>query len=227
MKSSDLTASAATLAVRFPPIWTHIQPLAVYVGAVLEMKGRSDSADRVAIVANELIENAVKYGDPASEVTFELFVDAGLGIVVRVTNKAHPSRVAILERELKRNTTTNPREAFARALERLQHLPEGSTMLGLARVTLEAELSVETAANVVIATARMDTGGGRASVPFAKNAPREAARTDMEAESQRQQREPVASVSQTRRAVGPLGRTGISSSSVRAVGDADGGPKRR
>lgn len=223
MKSSDLTASAATLAVRFPPIWTHIQPLAVYVGAVLEMKGRSDSADRVAIVANELIENAVKYGDPASEVTFELFVDAGLGIVVRVTNKAHPSRVAILERELKRNTTTSPREAFARALERLQHLPEGSTMLGLARVTLEAELSVETAANVVIATARMDTGAVRVSVPFAKNASREAARAEGEVESQRQ---PGTSVSQTRRAVGPLGRTGISSSAMKAVGEADG-PKRR
>ena len=225
MKSSDLTTSAATLAVRFPPVWTHIQPLAVYVAAVLEMRNRSDSADRVAIVANELIENAVKYGDPASEVTFELFVEMGQAIVVRVTNKAHPSRVAILERELKRNTTTSPREAFARALERLTHLPEGSTMLGLARVTLEAELSVETAANVVIATARMDTSAVRASAPSGKSPVRDGARIDGgEVESQRQL---GAGVSQTRRAVGPSGRTGISSSSMRAVVNADGGPKRR
>jgi hypothetical protein len=39
------------------------------VASVLEVKGKGNAAESVAIVANELLENAVKYGDPVSEVT--------------------------------------------------------------------------------------------------------------------------------------------------------------
>lgn len=226
MKGRDHTLGVPTVAVRFPPIWTHIQPLSTYAGALLEAKGKGNAAERVAIVVNELLENAVKYGDPAGEVTFELFADAGQAIVVRVTNKAHPSRVAILERELKRNATANPKEAFARALERLQHLPEGSTMLGLSRVALEAELGIDTTANVVVATAKIDTSVVRTSVPLAKG-PAKDARADGDADSQ-QPREAGSAVSQTRRAVGPLSsRTGQSNPSMKAAVNSDGTTKRR
>lgn len=203
MKPADLALATPAVAVRFPPVWTHIQPLSVYVGAMLEAKGKAEGAERVAIVVNELLENAVKYGDPASEVKFELFADAGQALVVRVTNKAHPARVAILERELKRNTTTSPHEAFARAIDRLQHLPEGSTMLGLARVSLEADLNVDTTGNIVVATAKVDISAGRTGAQAGSGA------------------------SQTRRAVNPTSGTGQSSSALKAVGNAEVGQKRR
>jgi hypothetical protein len=226
MKMADQALGAPTIAVRFPPIWTHIQPLSTYASALLEVNGKGNAAERVSIVVNELLENAVKYGDPAAEVTFELFADTGQTIVVRVTNKAHPSRVGILERELKRNAAATPKEAFARALERLQHLPEGSSMLGLSRVALEAELGIDTTANVVVATAKIDTSGVRTGAPLGRS-PAKDGRADAEAESQ-QPREPGSAISQTRRAVEPLSsRTGRSNPSMKAAVNADGSPKRR
>jgi hypothetical protein len=226
MKAADQGLGAPTLSVRFPPVWTHIQPLSTYAGAILEVKGKGNAAERVAIVVNELLENAVKYGDPAAEVTFELFADAGQAVVVRVTNKAHPSRVTILERELKRHATTSPKEAFARALERLQHLPEGSSMLGLSRVALEAELGIDTTGNLVVATAKIDAGAVRANVGLGKS-PAKDGRADGEVESQ-QLREANSGVSQTRRAVGPLSsRSEQSNPSMKAAITADGSPKRR
>jgi hypothetical protein len=151
-------------------MWNHIAQVAGYINMLLEVKGRADGADRVGIVVHELLENAVKYGDPASEVKIEVFADAGNAMTIQVTNKAHPSRINILERELRRNRAATPHEAFARALERLQHLPEGSTMLGLARVALEATLDVQTTDGIVICSARIDTGISRSTHNASKGA---------------------------------------------------------
>jgi len=226
VKAQEPALGAPTATVQFPPVWRHIQPLSAYVAALLDAKGRSDATERVTIVVHELIENAVKYGDPASEVKFELFADAGQAVVVRVSNKAHPSRVAILEREVRRNAATNPREAFARALERLQHLPEGSTMLGLARVSLEAELAVDTTTNGVVATAKIDTNSARTSAPFVKGGARDAIRAEPESAAGRP-RERGPSVSQTRRVDMSFGRSSESNPAMNAVGKADSGGKPR
>jgi hypothetical protein len=218
-----------TLSVRFPPVWNHVAQVAAYVHSLLEVKGRAGGADRVGIVVHELLENAVKYADPASEIKLEVFADSANSVGVQVTNKAHPSRVGILERELRRNRSNTPHEAFARALERLQHLPEGSTMLGLARVALEAQLDVQTTGGFVVCTARLDTGLTR-SLSSANRAAAEAPEA-IPAESRRspgfvppkEQREGDVSTSTslTRRIDGLPLRSSDSSQSIGVAGGAD------
>jgi hypothetical protein len=222
-----------TFAVRFPPVWNHVAQVASYLNTLLEVKGRADGADRVGIVVHELLENAVKYGDPASEVKVEVFAEAGNAISIQVTNKAHRSRIGILERELRRNRSKTPQEAFARALERLQHLPEGSTMLGLARVALEATLDVRMTDDLVVCTARIDTGLSRSTHNINKNsgaaaegpesAPVESRKNLVLGPPTADPRDVEASTSTslTRRIDGLPMRSGDSSQSVPAVAGSD------
>ncbi len=155
-------AEALMLFVRFPPVWAHIDPLRQYVDVWVRGKMRNGAADRAGMIVQELLENAVKYGDPTTEIEFEIHTsDAPVFMEIRVTNRAHPSRVAILEREFQRTHTDSAREAFARALNRLQRLPEGTTMLGLARIAMESALSLDVSGDRVSVTARVaDHGSG-------------------------------------------------------------------
>lgn len=220
LRGGDAGPDVPVLAVRFPPIWSHIAPLATYIGAVLEVQKRADAADRVAIVAHELLENAVKYGDPASEVKLDVFT-AGQSLIIRVTNKAHPSRIGILEREVRRNRATTPQEAFTKALERLQHLPEGSTMLGLSRVGLEANLAIETLGGLVVATATIDTNAARAGALNANKVPvNQPGRNEAGPESRMLDRT-GSNISQTRRVDGTKSGSSQSNSTLGAVGNGD------
>jgi hypothetical protein len=147
------------LLVRITPVWEHIEPLRQYVNVWVKTKAGMEVADRSGLIVQELLENAVKYGDPKADVELALCVHrAGQAIDIRVSNRAHPSRLAILEREVHRNRANEPREAFARALERLQRLPEGSSMLGLSRVALESTLDVEIGIDSVTMTAHVVAG---------------------------------------------------------------------
>lgn len=151
-------ASDMTLFVRFPPKWNHIEPLRQYIDLAARGRGYNGAADKLNIVAQELLENAVKYGDPSSEVELELRFLESLksgGIEIRVSNKAHPSRLALLDKEYQRTRAEPAREAFAKALQRTQRLPEGATMLGLSRIAMEASLTLEVSGDRVVLIARV------------------------------------------------------------------------
>jgi len=148
-------ASDVTFFVRFPPKWNHIEPLRQYIDLSARARGYNGTADKLGIVAQELLENAVKYGDPGAEVELELRIDAAQGVEITVSNKAHPSRVALLEREFQKARAESGKEGFTRALQRLQKLPEGATMLGLSRLMMEAAVNLEVTADRVVLTARV------------------------------------------------------------------------
>ena len=143
------------LFARFPASWDHIEPLRQY--AELSIKTRTDdaTADKTNIVVQELLENAIKYAEPKSEVELEISI-ARTTFDVCVRNTAAPSRLTILQREFQRVTGDTARDSFNRALQRLQRLPAGTSMLGLSRVAMEAALQLEIEGERVTITARMD-----------------------------------------------------------------------
>jgi anti-sigma regulatory factor (Ser/Thr protein kinase) len=147
--------SDVALFVRFPPKWAHIEPLRQYIDLAARGRGYNGTADKLNIVAQELLENAVKYGDPGSDVELELRIDPGKGVEIRVSNKAHRSRVVLLQKEFQRVQSESAKEAFTKALQRLQRLPDGATMLGLARMAMEANVNLEVSGDIVIVTARV------------------------------------------------------------------------
>jgi hypothetical protein len=131
-------------------------------------------ADKAGIVVQELLENAVKYGIPTSDIEFEVLVandQSSFDVCVR--NSALSSRLAVLQREFQRvagdsmgvDRLTVARDSFNRALQRLQRLPQGTSMLGLSRVAMEAMLQLEIVEDRVTLTARVD-------IPIGANAKR-------------------------------------------------------
>lgn len=148
---------STSVIVRFSPQWEKIEPLRQYV--VVMAGGAGDKvADRVGIVLQELLENAVKYGDAVGHIEVDLSVSSlRKQAEIRVANRAQSSRIALLKREYDaiRGGGETANAAFARALQRLQRLPQGTTMLGLARIAMESDLTLEIRGDQVIMVAKI------------------------------------------------------------------------
>jgi signal transduction histidine kinase len=148
---------STNVVVRFSPQWEKIEPLRQYVVAMAGGAG-DKVADRVGIVLQELLENAVKYGDTVGQVEVELAVSAlRKQAEIRVANRAQQSRIALLKKEFDsiRGGGETANAVFARALQRLQRLPQGTTMLGLARIAMESDLTLEVRGDQVVMVAKI------------------------------------------------------------------------
>ena len=145
---------AVLLDVHFRPVWAQITPLREYVQTWVGAQAPKLS-ERTEIVLQELLENAVKYGDRSSNVRLELRIDRGhLGVELKVSNKAHPKRMALLKQELEAMSTGGgAKDAFSRALERAKSLPPGISRLGLARIVTEAQVDLKIQDDYVTFTA--------------------------------------------------------------------------
>ena len=135
---------AVLLDVHFRPVWAQISPLRQYVQTWVGAQAPK-LFERTEIVLQELLENAVKFGDRSSNVRMELRIDRGHhGIELKVSNKAHPKRMALLKQELDSiKTADGGKDAFSRALERAKSLPPGISRLGLARIVTEAQVDLK------------------------------------------------------------------------------------
>jgi signal transduction histidine kinase len=145
------------LSARFIPDWSYIEPLRTYVDLYARSCGKISSADGAGIVVHELLENAIKYGNPESEIELEVrLVREGRELKLCVLNKAQPARLAVLESELARTRSSKSGDdAFAQALQRVPRLPRGTTMLGLSRICLVATLDAKISGNRVLIVARI------------------------------------------------------------------------
>lgn len=129
--------------VRFQPIWDHIEALRTFVGAYCRTRLSAAAAERAILVAHELLENAVRYGDVTAEVEFDLRVDpAGRMFEIRVINDAVASRSEILKKELERIDRLEPETAFGTAVQRARSTRSASGMLGLSRVRFEGQVEL-------------------------------------------------------------------------------------
>lgn len=143
--------------MRFRPSWDHLEPLRQYAEIAIKTRADEPSAEKASIVVQELLENAVKYSEPSSEIELEVSIatDSSRFVVV-VRNTAAPSRLTALQREFKRVSGDTAHASFTRALQRLQKMPVESSMLGLSRVAMEATLQLQVEADRVTITAHVD-----------------------------------------------------------------------
>lgn len=154
---AELDRHSTSIVVRTAPSWENIEPLRQYAVATAGAAGEL-VAGRVGIVLQELLENAVKYGDAMSHIDVQITISSvRKHAEVRVANRAQPSRIALLKKEYDgvQGGGQAAGAAFARALTRSQRLPQGSTMLGLARIAMESALTLEISADRVVMIARI------------------------------------------------------------------------
>jgi hypothetical protein len=83
------------------------------------------------------------------------------GPPVRVTNRAQEARIRVLEREFSRSQQGSAADAFAQAVQRLRHQPQGTAMLGLARIVSAGTLTLDVRGPIVTMHAQVGRHGAR------------------------------------------------------------------
>lgn len=108
---------------------------------IAENLGDDDKAEKIALAADELAENAIKYnaGADSSNVHIKLIHDVpDKSMTLTIRNHSTGENIAILEEELKKLNDGKPRDRFLKKLREIPGRTDGKSMLGLARVRYEA-----------------------------------------------------------------------------------------
>ena len=132
------------VSVPFVPRWQHVELLRTAVlNCLTTMFQAHDFCDQLAMVAAELLENAVHYGkkDADERFGFRLEVrgdEARVTIEVRNPGVTDPHDLDRLKETLAQLSGTDPRAAYIARLKELAARPEvGGSGLGLFRVAFE------------------------------------------------------------------------------------------
>ncbi len=100
-------------------------------------------AERVRLILQEALENAVKYSVKDSEATLELSISTtGTDVEIRIVSVPEHMHLDELRRELAWLTSLGPEQAYAEAFRRAAAHPDQSARLGLARMQLEGKMSI-------------------------------------------------------------------------------------
>ena len=98
-------------------------------------------AERVTLASTELLDNAVRYGSLARDLTYRLELEERQ-VSVCVHNTTVRTRIDMLTAQLRRLETT-PETVYASELERSTLMGGRRSMLGLARIRHEAEMQID------------------------------------------------------------------------------------
>lgn len=133
-----------------PKWWSYVSSTRIMVSSFCNVAlANEDIADKIAMTAQELLENAVKYAaDREENVALRFTIHEGERIALEVTNHASPQSIATLQEQLAEISQGDPLMAYLQKMQRIAMDPcaEGS-QLGLARIRYETgndlELRVE------------------------------------------------------------------------------------
>lgn len=133
--------------MRFRPMWAYITGTREFCRFFCATTfDQPDVAERVQLVIQELLENAVKYSSDSATCDVELAITE-LGskeIEIAVSNFGSPNALVKLSAELARIALLSPEEAYVSAVQRAATLPDGSSAeMGLARVRFEGRVDIE------------------------------------------------------------------------------------
>jgi hypothetical protein len=142
--------TAIHLDLLIPPDWKRIELVRKAVGfCVWAAFGRGDLRDSVSMVSAELLENAVKYSTPSSEVSISVTEEPDR-VVVAVTNEVEEGspHIGLLKKRLDwAHAFPTPAEAYMAALSEVfdqnELAPSGEGGLGLVRIAYEGGCTLD------------------------------------------------------------------------------------
>jgi hypothetical protein len=124
--------------LKFGPRWKYIAVVRAFIQSFLAVSFADDGrADKIAMAASELLENAVKYA--AGE---ETHVKVSLSseekaVEISVSNRASPEAVAGLKAVWASVMTGDPLESYLRMMREAATRSDGKSQLGLVRIRYE------------------------------------------------------------------------------------------
>ena len=134
--------------LKFGPRWKYIAVVRGFIQNFLAVGFSDDArADKIAMAASELLENAVKYA-AGEETRVSVGLSATSGDVdISVANRASPEAVAGLKSVWDQVMAGDPLEAYVGMMRQAATRSDGKSQLGLVRIRYETggtmTLSVE------------------------------------------------------------------------------------
>ena len=128
--------------LRFRPLWLYVDQVREFCGFFARATfGADEVGERVGIVVQELVENAIRYGD---ERDLELLLERnGPRIEITVANTTSEERAIVLQQFLAALIQLPPEQAYSQALAESVTRPASQSGLGLARVRYEGQCDIE------------------------------------------------------------------------------------
>jgi hypothetical protein len=124
--------------LKFGPRWKYIAVVRAFIQNFLAISfADAARADKIAMAASELLENAVKYAT-GEETQVSVWLDQKDGdIEVSVSNKASPEAIAVLKANWESAMTGDPLAAYIRKMQEAATRNDSKSQLGLVRIRYE------------------------------------------------------------------------------------------
>jgi hypothetical protein len=139
--------------LKFGPRWKYIAVVRGFIQNFLAVGFLDDArADKIAMAASELLENAVKYA-AGEETRIRVGLSPKTGEVeISVSNKASPEAIAGLKAMWSDVMAGDPLEAYVRRMREAATRSDGKSQLGLVRIRYETggAMSLDVSGDLVI-----------------------------------------------------------------------------
>jgi hypothetical protein len=124
--------------LRFGPRWKYIAVVRAFIQNFLAVSFSDDvRADKIAMAASELLENAVKYAN-GEDTRIRVSLSSATGdIDISVSNKATPEAMASLKAMWDSVMTDDPLAAYVTKMKEAATRSDGKSQLGLVRIRYE------------------------------------------------------------------------------------------
>lgn len=123
-----------------PKWWSYVSSTRIMVSSFCNVAlANEDIADKIAMTAQELLENAVKYSsNPEQNVALRFTIHDEERISLEVSNQASPESIATLKAQHSEVCEGDPLMAYLQKMQRIAMDPNGeASQLGLARIRYE------------------------------------------------------------------------------------------
>lgn len=123
-----------------PKWWSYVSSTRIMVSSFCNVAlANEDIADKIAMTAQELLENAVKYtADPEKNVSLRFKIEGNEVISLEVSNAASPESISILRSQHAEVSDGDPLMAYLQKMQRIAMDPcAEASQLGLARIRYE------------------------------------------------------------------------------------------
>ena len=147
MSSAQTKNDEGYIELKFGPRWKYISVVRAFIQNFLAVSIlENGKADKIAMAASELLENAVKYAS-AEETNILVQVSPNSEKRVRMTveNKTTPEAAAALKVLFDEISQGDPLEAYMKRMREAALRSDGKSQLGLARIRYEtgADMNLE------------------------------------------------------------------------------------
>lgn len=123
-----------------PKWWSYVSSTRIMVSSFCNVQlNNEEIADKIAMTAQELLENAVKYSASGDDnVSLEFLITEGERVVLMVRNRAKRESVETLKQQYAEVSEGDPLMAYLQKMQRIAMNPDAEgSQLGLARIRYE------------------------------------------------------------------------------------------